>query len=190
MANIVQYGFKPHRGSQSSNHQVLRFLADGSANSVAIYVGDIVKADSGGGVIASTASAKLNNVGVVVGIYDSGGIPIGHPSSSVSSKYLPASTKAFIDVALALPGALFIGQSLGSSFAATDIFSSVDLVATAGNTTTASSGHNLGSATTGQKDFLLLAAVDNPSNALGSSNCDMVIQFNSSIFGVGTGVGV
>lgn len=190
MANIVQYGFKPHRGGQSSNHQVLRFKADGTNNSTNIFVGDVVQVDSAGGIKAGTAAAHLGNLGVVVGIYDSNGIPIAHPSSSITTKYLAASTAAFIDVALALPGALFVGQSLGTSYAATDVFAGVDLVATAGNTTTAASGHNLGSASTGVKDFILLGAVDAPTNALGSINCDMLVMFLSSIFGQGAGLGV
>lgn len=190
MANIVTYGFRPHRGATSQNHQIMRFLTDGSANSTSLFVGDVVQVDAGGGIKAGTAGDHLGNLGVIVGIYDPNGIPVGHPSSAQSTKYLPASVKGLIDVALAIPGALFIGQSLATSYAATDVFSGVDLVATAGNTTTAASGHNLGAASTGVKDFLLLAVVDNPNNALGAINCDMVVTFLSSVFGQGAGLGV
>lgn len=190
MSNIVQYGFRPHRGGSSTPHQVMRFLTDGTANSTSLFVGDVVQIDAGGGIKAATAGDHLGNLGVIVGIYDSNGIPAGHPSSSNANKYLAASTKALIDVALALPGALFVGQSLATSYAAVDVFAGVDLVATAGSTTTATSGHNLGAVSTGVKDFLLLGPVDNPGNALGSANCDMVVCFLSSVFGQGAGLGV
>lgn len=187
MANIVQYGFVPFIGGQNTI-RVRRFLTDGSANNTRIFVGDVVKADSGGGIVASTAAAGLNNVGVVVGIYDSNGIPAGHPSSSVTTKYLPASTAALVDVALALPDSFFVAQSAGTSYAATDVFQGVDLVATAGNTTTAHSGHNLG-ATSGS-DFRILGIVDAPNNAYGSANCNVVVHFLKSIFGQGTGAAI
>lgn len=190
MSNIVTYGFRPHRGGSSTPHQVMRFSTDGTNNSTALFVGDVVQVDSGGGIKAATAGDKLGQLGVIVGIYDTAGIPIGHPSSAYSTKYLAASKAALVDVALALPGALFIAQSAASSYAATDVFGSIPLVAGAGNTTTATSGHNLGVVTTGQSDFLLLGLVDNPNNAWGAANADVVVCFNSSIFGQGTGVGV
>lgn len=189
MANIPSYGFKPHRGGQSTPHQTMRFLVT-TTNGTNLFSGDVVKIDSSGSIVAGTAGANLGNLGVIVGIYDSNGIPAGHPSASNANKYLPASTAGYVDVALALPGAMFVGQSLATSYVAADIFAGVNFVATAGNTTTATSGHNLGASSTGVKDFLLLGFVDNPNNALGSINCDMVVCFLSSVFGQGAGLGV
>lgn len=189
MANIKKNGLMPFLGGQNTI-MVRRFYCDGTNNSTSIFVGDVVKAHSNGGVIASTASATVANVGVVVGIYDTNQIPVGHPSAAVSTKYLTASTVGYVDVALALPGSLFVAQSNAASYAATDIFSTVPLVATAGSTTTAHSGHNIGTATTGSGDFLIVAVVDNPANAIGSVNCDMVVAFLTSIFGQGVGLGV
>jgi hypothetical protein len=187
MANIVKYGITPFIGGQN-NIRVRRFYCDGTNNSTAIFVGDVVKGDAGGGVVASTAGAALSNVGVVVGIFDVSGIPVGHPSAAVSTKYLTASVKGYVDVALALPDAFFISQSATVAYALTDVFALVNLVATAGDTTTAHSNHRLG-ATSGS-DFRLLGVVDNPNNAIAAVNCDMIIMFQSSIFGLGTGVGI
>src|SRR6266853_5857270 len=120
MANIVQYGLRPLIGG-ANNIRTMRFYCDGTNNSTAIYEGDVVKADAGGGVIASTAAAGLSNVGVVTGIFDTNGIPVAHPLSAVSTKYLTASVVGYVDVALALPDAFFIGQSLATSYVAADI---------------------------------------------------------------------
>lgn len=187
MANIVQYGLRPVSGGQN-NVRVMRFKCDGSANTLAIGIGTVVQADAGGGVIASVAAAGLGNVGVVVGIYDTNQIPVGHPSSAVSYKYLPASTVGYVDVALALPETLFVGQSAATSYAATDVFVGVNLVVAAVNTTTGHSGHNLGA--TGGSDFRILGKVDNPNNAWGAVNCDVYVIFLKSIFGQGTGASV
>lgn len=187
MANIVQYGLRPLIGGQNLI-QTQRFFCDGTNNSTAIFVGDVVKGHSNGGVIASTAGAALSNVGVVTGIYDTNMIPVGSPLAAVTSKYLPASTVGYVDVALALPNTIFLGQSAATSYTAVDVFALVNLVATAGSTTTARSNHNLGA--TGGSDFRLLGAIVNGVNALGTANCDMMVIFQSSIFGQGTGVGI
>ncbi len=189
MANIVQYGFRPLIGG-ANTIEVRRFYCDGTNNSTALFEGDVVKANSNGGVVASTASAVLGNVGVIVGIYDTNQIPVGSPLSAVSTKYLTASVVGYVDVALALPGALFLCQSATVSIAATDIFGSAPLVATAGSTVTARSNHRLGTVTTGASDFLILGVVENGVNAVGSVNCDVIVQFNGSIFGQGTGLGL
>lgn len=177
MANIVQYGLRPVSGGQN-NVKILRFLCDGTNNSTSIFVGDVVKNHSNGGVIASTAAAGTTMVGVVVGLFDTNQIPIGHPSAAVSSKYLPASTVGYADVAIANDDTLFIGQSAATSYAAADVWAGVNLVATAGNTTTGHSGHNLGA--TGGTDFRIVGLVINPNNAFGSANCDVYVQFMSS----------
>ena len=189
MANIVQYGVRPLVGA-ANMHQVRRFYCDGTNNSTALFLGDVVKAHSNGGVIASSAGAALNNVGVIVGIYDTNGVPVGHPLSVVSTKYLTASVVGYVDVDLGLPGALFFIQSATVVIAATDIFGSAPLVATAGSTTTGRSNHRLGTVTTGVSDFLILGVVDNGVNAVGSVNCDVIVQFNASIFGQGAGLGI
>lgn len=187
MANTVQLGLRPVLGGQNTIF-TMRFKCDGINNSTNIFVGDVVKGDGGGGVIASTAAAGLSNVGVVVGIYDTNQIPAGHPLAAVASKYLPASTVGYVDVALAMPQTIFIGQSAATSYAATDVFIGVNLIAGTGSTTTARSGHNLG--TTGGSDFRILGVVENGNNAVGSVNCDVYVHFLKSIFGQGTGASI
>lgn len=187
MANIVQLGLRPVLGGQNLV-TTLRFKCDGTNNNANLFVGDVVQGDSGGGVKASTAAAGLGNVGVISGIYDTNQIPVGHPLSAVASKYLPASTVGYVDVALAMPNTIFIGQSAATSYAATDVFVGVNLVAGTGSTTTARSGHNLGA--TGGSDFRILGLVENGNNAFGSVNCDVYVHFLKSIFGQGTGASI
>lgn len=187
MANIVQLGLRPVLGGQNTIF-TMRFKCDGTNNNVNIFVGDVVKGDAGGGVIASTAAAGLSNAGVVVGIYDTNMIPVGHPLAAVTSKYLPASTVGYVDVALAMPQTIFIGQSSATSYAATDVFVGVNLVAGTGSTTTARSAHNLGA--TGGSDFRILGLVEDGVNAFGSANCNVFVHFLKSIFGQGTGASI
>lgn len=187
MANIVQLGLRPVLGGQNTVF-TMRFKCDGSANNANLFVGDAVQGDAGGSVKASTAAAGLGNVGVITGIYDTNLIPIGHPLSVVASKYLPASTVGYVDVALAFPTTIFIGQSAATSYAATDVLVGVNLVAGTGSTTTARSGHNLG--TTGGSDFRILGLVENGNNAFGSANADVFVHFLKSIFGQGTGASI
>jgi hypothetical protein len=186
MANIIQYGFRPAEGT--NNIVVKRFLLDGTENSTRLAVGDVVMSTSGGGLNAATAGIGLGLVGVVVGLYDANGIPIGHPMSTVSTKYLTASVAGYADVALALSGAFFVAQSLSTSYARTDIWTVAALVATACDTTTGHSQHKLGA--TGGADFLLVQEIIKPNNSLGSANCDMLVHFNKSMFGLGTGAAV
>lgn len=186
MANIVQYGLRPVIGGQNLI-QTQRFYCDGTNNSTSLFVGDVVKGHSNGGVIASTAGAALSNVGVITAIFDTNGVPVGHPNGAVTSKYLPASTVGYVDVALALPTTIFMGQSAATAYTAADIFALVNLVATAGSTTTARSNHNLGA--TGGADFRLIGLVADGNNAYGV-NGNMLVIFQSSIFGQGTGVGI
>ena len=187
MANIVQYGLRPASGGQN-NIKVMRFYCDGSANNLDIGIGSVVQADAGGGVIASVAAAGLGNVGVVVATFDLNQIPNGHFAAANSKPYLPASKVGYVDVALALPDAVFIGQSATTSYAATDVFVGVNLVVSAVDTNTGHSGHRLGA--TGGSDFRILGLVTNPNNAWGSVNADVYVHFLKSIFGQGTGASV
>lgn len=187
MANIVQYGLRPVLGGQNLI-TTMRFKCDGTNNSTSIFIGDVVQGNSGGGVVVSAAAVGLGNVGVVVGIYDTNLIPAGHPMAAFTNKYLPASTVGYVDVALAMPNAVFIGQSAATSYVAADVFVGVNLVAGTGSTTTARSGHNLGA--TGGSDFRILGLVEDGVNAFSAINCNVFVVFLKSIFGQGTGASI
>lgn len=179
MPNIDNTGFRP---AVPNSDKVRRYPVT-TSNGTALYVGDAVKPESAGGVTPLDAGATGNDLalGVVVALYDSAGIPVGAPGSSVSTKYLAASTAGYADVHLATPGEQFIGQSqTGTSYAATDIFAGVNIVAGAGSTTTARSGHELGA--TGGTDCVILGKVNEPSNAWGV-NVDVYFSFLSSYWG-------
>lgn len=153
MANNFRTGFYP----LDEKHTELRIYPIGSANGTAVFVGDVVKLITGssaavpGSVAPATASDYSNLVGSVVQLFDAGGatspvpgqnspVPVGMWASTVSTKYLPASTQGYAMVAVAKPGMRFIARSntiINNGF----IGKSTALVATAGNTTTAVSGH-------------------------------------------------
>ena len=152
MANIFRKGFWP----LDEKNTELRIYPIGSANGTSVFVGDVVKMITGssaavpGSVAPATATDYSNLVGSVVGLFDAGGTspvpgqnapnPIGNWASTVSSKYLPASTQGYALVAVAKPGMRFVAQTntiINNGF----IGKSTALVAGAGNTTTAQSGH-------------------------------------------------
>lgn len=188
MANTDFPGFRP---ADRKPDQEMMFDIEAS-NATAVFVGDVVDVAGTGGVVPSTGSGTNPEraLGVVIALYDTNGIPIGHPSSAVSTKYLTASTAGKALVALALLGRRFIAQTAtGQTPAATDRFGTTDLVAGAGNTHTAVSGHELtfSDLNTGGQ-FLILGKVDSPTNDWGA-HVDLYVCFNESIFG-GTGKAV
>ena len=180
MPNIDNTGFRP---KTPNSDKVRRFPVVAAGNATALYVGDAVKPEANGGVTPLDAGATGSDLclGVIVAIYDSDGIPVGMHNSSVSTKYLAASTAGYVDVHIATPGEVFIGQSqTGTSYAVTDIFAGVNIVAGAGDTTTARSGHELGA--TGGVDAAILGKVEDPNNAWGV-NVDVYFSFLSSYWG-------
>ena len=156
MANRFRTGFYP-LDTQRTEYRIYPIM---SANGTAVYVGDVVKAITGtsttviGSVAPATATDYATLVGTVVSLFDNGGTgaipgqnapnPVGNWASSVSTKYLPASTAGYALVAVAKSGTRFVACSTniatsGQAF----INKSTALVATAGSTTTAVSGHVL-----------------------------------------------
>lgn len=188
MANIDNPGIRPADRKPS---QELEFPVDVSSGT-AMYVGDVVTANAAGSVRPAVADDGTSVAGVVVGIKDTNGIPIGAHNSVVSTKYLSATTVGKALIALALPGRVFIGQSqTGQTPAEADIFSTTDHVAGAGNSTTAKSGHelNMSDKNTGAQ-CLIVGKVDDPGNSYGE-HVDLRFVFHESIFmGVDKTVGV
>lgn len=152
MANNFRTGFYPLNPEATE----YRIYPVGSANGTNLFVGDVVKMITGssaaipGSVAPATATDYSSLVGTVTQLFDAGGtnavpgqnapVPVGMWASTVSSKYLPASTQGYAMVAIAKPGAKFIARSntiINNGF----IGKSTALVANAGSTTTAVSGH-------------------------------------------------
>ena len=185
MANTDNTGFRPARNLSGNRVVVMRYPID-STNATAVYVGDVVSAQSAGSISPATAGDGSIVVGVVTALYDSNGIPIGHPNSSTSTKYLADSTAGYADVALALPHTVFIAQGqTGQTPAAADIFATTDHVAGSGNTTTAKSGHELNfSDLNSGAQCLIVGKVDGPDNDWGEANTDVYVIFHESIFGI------
>lgn len=179
-------GFRPASGV-GAPHQYRRFPVN-AASSTAFFIGDVADFD-GNAVGPAAADAGVSVIGVAVGFADSNGISIGHPNSSVSTKYLTASVAGFVDVALGMPGAFFIAQGQsGQTPAETAIGATTDHVAGTGDTTTARSRHelNLSDLNTGAQ-FVIMGKVDQPSNAWGI-NADLYVCFNeSALNSTGTG---
>jgi hypothetical protein len=152
MANTFRKGFWP----LDEKNTELRIYPIGSANGTNVFVGDVVKIITGssaavpGSVAPATATDYNNMAGTVVSLFDAGGTspvpgqnapnPIGNWASTVTTKYLPSSTQGYALVAVAKPGVRFVCQTntiINNGF----IGKSTALVAGAGNTTTAQSGH-------------------------------------------------
>lgn len=183
MPNIDNTGFRPARNFGNVTEVV--FPVD-SGNGTAVYVGDVVTANAAGSVRPAAADAGASVAGVVTALYDSNMISIGHPNSSVSTKYLPASTAGYAKVALAHPNTVFIAQGQsGQTPASSCIFATTDHVAGSGSTTTAKSGHelNMSDLNTGAQ-CLILGKVEAPGNDWDSANVDLYVVFHESIFGI------
>ncbi len=164
MANTDNPGFRPAVMESGGRIATLRFSI-AAASATAMFVGDVVSAVSTGTITPAAADAGITVVGVVTELFDSNGVPIGSPGSSISTKYLPASTAGYATVALACPSNIFIVQS--STLAAVDVFSQANHVATAGDTTTGKSGHDLGATASGAQ-CMILGKVESPDNAWGA----------------------
>jgi len=148
-----------------------------------LFVGDPVKAMAAGDIELAGAGEGVDTIGVIVGLYDSNGNPIGHPNSSISTKYLASGDSGFAEVALAMPDCLFRVQADGNTVAA-DRWTTADNLATAGDTTTARSRQELqtsSQATTGTKMFKIIDKVDEPNNDWGT-NVDLLVTFNESMW--------
>jgi len=150
-------------------------------------IGDVMEVLDGGTVDvdddASTTPQKI--VGVCVAIYDSNGVRIGAPNSSVATKYITASAGGFVDVALAVAGAVFRAQSAGS-VTEVDRFSGADHNNTTCDTTTGLSVMEL--AEGAQGNFLIIDKVDEPGNAWGTNVQLLVIPGESYFVPVRAGV--
>ncbi len=181
MANTNNPGFKPAFNLVGPKIATLRFSI-AAASGTACYVGDLVSAVNTGTITPSTADDGITVVGVVVALYDSDGVAIGSPGSSVSTKYLPASTAGYADVALANDSNVFIAQST-ASLAAADVFTTTNHVATAGNTTKATSGHVLnGTDQNTGKQVMILGKVGSPGNDWDAAYTDVYVKFTEGMF--------
>jgi len=144
MANNFRKGFYPVN-PQTTEY---RLFPIGSANGTNVFVGDVVSAITGssatvpGSVAPSGASDTTIIQGVVVELFDNSSppIPVGHWASSVSTKYLPASTAGYALIAVAKPGQRFVCQTNTIMNAGAIGKSTALYVSTAGSTTTSVSG--------------------------------------------------
>jgi len=179
-------GFTPVGRLDGSAIPVYRFpilatQADG------VFVGDWMKALAGGNVEAADDGDDTVMIGACVGIEDTDGVTIGTHGSSVSTKYLPATTGGYAYVALALPDSVFKAQTAGS-LAAVDIFSAAALTATAGNTTIARSAHEITGTAGTTEPFKIIGKVEEPGNAWGTNVELKVVPGKSYWFTPVTGI--
>jgi len=174
-------GFRPAHGVGVQH--VYSMMTVDSGNGTNLFVGDVTDFDgTGTGPAAADAGVSVN--GVVVGLFDSAGNPVGHPNSTVSTKYLPLSTAGLALIALAIPGAQFIAQGQSSqSTAASNVGATTDHVAGTGDTTTARSRHelNISDLNTGAQ-FRIVNKVNAPNNDWDEDNTDLYVTFNESAF--------
>jgi len=175
-------GFQPVAMLDGSEIPVRRFPVDGDT-AVAIYKYDLVIAEADGHVIAQNTGGANENacLGSVVGLYDSNGVPVGAPNSSVSEKYLPASTAGFVDVALALPHQAIFKAQANASVLETARFAGAPHAVTAGVAATGISRHEVGTVTTGQEFLIIIDKEDVPGNDWGT-DVDLLVTFGQSFW--------
>lgn len=199
MANTFRKGIFP----ADSQRIEYRLYPIASGNATNVFVGDVVSVIASGSVAPAAAGDGTILLGTVAALFDNQNAvpgqnapcPIGLWASTVTSKYLPSSTAGYALVALAKPGAKFIAQT-NTIITAAFVNKTTNLVAGAGNTTTAQSGHVInGSDGNTGSDFLVLGAWAQ----LGSSSLNDItlagalwlIEFNKGInFGTGKSTGV
>lgn len=197
MANTFRKGIYPARLDTVE----YRLYSIAVGNGTNVFVGDAVSALSDGSVAPAAAGDANIVLGTVIELFDNtsiqgaptgaAGVPIGMWSSSVSSKYLPASTAGWAMIAIAKPGAMFIAQT-NAILTRAAINATTDLIAGTGSTVTAQSGTVLNGAdlnTGGQ--VLILGPVVQPNNDITLAGAIWYIQFNESLnMGIGKAVGV
>ncbi len=197
MANTFRKGFYP----ADSQRAEYRLYPIGVANATNVFVGDVVSAINTGTVAPAAAADGVILMGTVVELFDNQSSipgqnapnPIGLWSSTVSTKYLPASTAGYAMIAVAKPGMKFVCQT-ATILTQADVNTTTALVAGAGNTTTAVSAHTInGNDLNTGVDFIILG----PYSALGAMNditlagALWLVEFNRSLnFGTGKSTGV
>ena len=183
-------GFRPAQGV-GAPHVYWLFPVD-SSSSTATYLGDVMGLNAAGSVRPAAADIGVAAAGVCVAVYDSNKCTCGAAGSSVATNYLTGSVAGYALVALALPGAVFIGQGqTGYSPAAADIGQTTNHVAGTGSTTTGLSGHELNFNDLGTGlQFRIIGKVEIRGNDWASANTDIYVVFNESAFGCSAAAGV
>src|SRR5258708_29731131 len=146
MANTFRKGFYP----ADSQRAEYRLYPIGVGNGTNVFVGDVVSAISTGTVAPAAAADGVILMGTVVELFDNQASvpgmnapnPVGLWSSTVSTKYLPASTAGYAMIAVAKPGMKFVCQT-ATILTQDAVNTTTALVAGAGNTTTAVSAHTI-----------------------------------------------
>lgn len=201
MANTNRKGFYPF-DSQRTEYRLYPIAV---GNATAVFIGDVVSAITGGTVAPSAAGDNNIVLGTVVELFDNqlvagqqAPVPVGMWASTVTSKYLPVSTAGYALIAVAKPGMKFVAQT-NTIMTAAAINKTTALVAGAGNTTTAQSGHVLnGNDLNTGNQFTIIGPWNQLAVAAGSTINDItaagalwVVEFNESLnFGIGKSTGV
>lgn len=187
MANVSEKGFFPidlFPGGQ------LQFIVD-SGNGTNLFVGDLVSMVAAGAANKGSAGDANIVLGSIIELFDSNKVPVGHWNSSVSTKYLPASTAGFVTVAVALPGRRFRVQT-DTVLTVAAIGASTDHVAGTGSTTTSRSGHTInGNDLNSGGQVFIVDYVNVPNNDITLANAKWIVIFNEGYFmGTGKATGV
>lgn len=199
MANSFRKGFFP-ADPKTAEYRLYPIAVGNGTN---VFVGDVVSFIASGSVAPAAAGDGTILAGSVCALYDNqtsvpgqnAPVPVGMWASTVTSKYLPASTAGYALIAVAKPGMRYICQT-NTIITAAFVNKTTALVAGAGNTTTAQSGHVInGNDGNSGTDFLVLG----PWGMLGSSGINditlagaaWIVEFNKSMnFGTGKSAGV
>lgn len=199
MANNFRKGFYP-ADAQRAEYRLYPIAVGNATN---VFVGDVVSFIASGSVAPAAAGDGTILAGTVCALFDNqttvpgqnAPVPIGMWASTVSTKYLPASTAGYALIAVAKPGMKFVCQT-NTVITAAFVNKTTNLLAGTGSTVTGQSGHVInGSDGNSGVDFLVIGAF----NQLGSSGVNDItasgatwlVEFNRSMnFGTGKSTGV
>lgn len=172
-------GFRPvkYRSGAPYNGAANMYYVPAS-DGTALYIGDPViiagSADANGVATVTRATAAGGNslTGTVVGIV---------PSPTITTKYRPASTAAYVLVADD-PNLLFECQedAVGGALAAVDVGLNADMIAGSGSTVTGLSGFQLDTstkATTATLQWRIEGFAPRPDNEIGA-NAKVLVRIN------------
>jgi hypothetical protein len=201
MANTFRKGIYP----ADVHNTEFRLYPVASSSGTAMFVGDVVSAITGGSVAPSAAGDNAIVLGTVCELFDNqtsvpgmnAPVPVGMWASTVTTKYLPASTAGYAVIAIAKPGVKFVAQT-NTIMTTAAVNKSTALVAGAGNTTTGQSGHVInGNDLNSGNQFIILSPWSNFAAAAGAQNDITIagalwlVEFNEGLnFGVGKSTGV
>jgi hypothetical protein len=149
-----------------------------------LYTGDIAIAVSDKGVAQHTATS-VYNVGVVVGVSDSTGMPVPYyPYPSIVTAASETGYKALVNTD---PDQLYVMHWYHASTAlsAVDVWNCCDVVVGTGHLDTGISGTYITASGSGTATVMIMGLAPIKGNAWGS-DCEVIVKLHETLYGAAT----